>query len=61
MKKFDLLIKSVRVFDPINHVDLYGDIGIMSGKISTIESNISADLTHSSHDFNHATAILRLS
>ena len=57
MKEFDLLLKNVRVFDPLNQIDMQGDIAITDGKIAVIEEDIAPEKAQECHDLGGATAI----
>lgn len=57
MKPYSLLLKNVRVFDPLNNLDMQGDIAISEGKIAAIEADISPSQAKECHDLQGATAV----
>lgn len=57
MQGYDLLLKGVRVFDPVNGVDMQGDIAIEGGKIAAIEADIDAHRAQKCRDLRGMVAV----
>jgi len=50
LRRYDLLLKNGRIFDPSQKLDRVADVGIIDGKIAAIESNI--DVTRARRNIN---------
>jgi imidazolonepropionase-like amidohydrolase len=57
MKTYQLLLKNLHIFDPLNGIDMHGDIAIDGGKIAAIESDIPAAHAENCVLFHGETAI----